>query len=125
MTSRPSDKAWEFYAETYDATMNDWPGEIDFYKRLAGEAPSRGGEVLELACGTGRVAIQLVRAGVRVVGLDISKPMLEIARVKARGLANSTWVEGDMRGASTSTSSSASSSSPATRFRIWLGRRTR
>jgi len=97
MTESRTAEAWEFYAQTYDTTMRDWPGEMDFYRRHAATVHARHEGVLELACGTGRVSINLAREGVRVVGLDISEPMLDIARAKARSMANATWVVGDMR----------------------------
>lgn len=52
-------------------------GDIAFYIALALEA---GGEVLELGCGNGRVALPLARAGLPVTGVDLSKPMLDSAR---------------------------------------------
>lgn len=55
------------------------PGEIDFYRQLAVES---GGPVLELGFGTGRVGLEIARAGVEVVGLDLSVPMLDRAREK-------------------------------------------
>jgi SAM-dependent methyltransferase len=39
-----------------------------------------GGPVLELGCGSGRVAVPLARAGLEVVGVDLSEPMLKVAR---------------------------------------------
>ena len=84
VTSAPA----RFYAraslnvETYDVrhprTMDGTPvaGDVAFYRRLA---ESAGGPVLELACGTGRVAIALAEAGNDVVGLDLSEPMLRVA----------------------------------------------
>ena len=41
-----------------------------------------GAPVLELGCGTGRILIPLARAGLQVVGLDISEDMLALARRK-------------------------------------------
>lgn len=43
-------------------------------------ALNAGGPVLELGCGTGRVALPLGRAGVSLVGIDRSEPMLARAR---------------------------------------------
>ena len=87
-----------YYAETYDAAVSDWPGEIEFYRDAADWAKTRGEAVLELACGTGRVALRLAeRVDVPVVGLDLSSAMLEIAREKSLDIANVSWVEGDMR----------------------------
>jgi ubiquinone/menaquinone biosynthesis C-methylase UbiE len=87
----------EFYAQTYDDSVPDWPGEMDFYREMAARAKSHGGTVLEIACGTGRVAIRLAQDGVNVVGLDLSAKMLAVARQKSAGLQNMRWVQGDMR----------------------------
>jgi ubiquinone/menaquinone biosynthesis C-methylase UbiE len=70
---------------------------MDFYRSYAAEAASQGKSVLEIACGTGRVAIPLAEDGVRVVGLDFSPPMLDVAREKSREMTNMEWVEADMR----------------------------
>jgi len=92
-----TERAREFYAQTYDASVSDWAGEIDFYRELAAEARANGRAVLEVACGTGRVAIPLARDGVQVVGLDLSAAMLDVAREKSAGMRNVRWVQGDMR----------------------------
>jgi len=39
-----------------------------------------GGPVLELGCGTGRISIPLACAGLEVIGVDLSAPMLKVAR---------------------------------------------
>ena len=41
---------------------------------------ARGDEVLDLCCGTGQFAARLVKLGYRVIGIDSSKGMLDIAR---------------------------------------------
>jgi SAM-dependent methyltransferase len=66
---------------------------VAFYASLARET---GGPVLELACGTGRVAIPIARQGFAVTGLDVVPGMLERARSKAAGLPI-RWIEGDAR----------------------------
>jgi len=55
-------------------------GDVEFYAGLAKDA---GGRVLEVACGTGRIAIALAERGHDVTGVDISDGMLTIARRKA------------------------------------------
>jgi ubiquinone/menaquinone biosynthesis C-methylase UbiE len=55
-------------------------GDVDFYERLARET---GGSVLELACGTGRIALTLAEKGLDITGVDISEGMLTVARCKA------------------------------------------
>ena len=81
----------------YDARAQGLAGDVAFYSSLAQEAHEAGHPVLELACGTGRVAIPIAREGVQIVGLDRSAAMLARAREKSRELTNARWIEGDMR----------------------------
>jgi SAM-dependent methyltransferase len=85
-----------FYAQTYDESVPDWPGELDFYQELVSEAKRKGQGLLEIACGTGRVTIRLAQAGIHTVGLDISPKMLAVAKEKSTGMADIGWVEADM-----------------------------
>ena len=86
------------WADLYDWVYAWKRDDIPFYVE---EAKLSGGPVLELGCGTGRVAIRMAQAGVEVVGLDNSAKMLQVARRKARALGpmtgKVTWVRGDMR----------------------------
>jgi SAM-dependent methyltransferase len=70
-------------------------GDVEFYLKHARQA---GGPVLDLACGTGRVAFPLAAAGFDVTGLDSAPGMLAIARAKRRtaGLKNIRFVRGNM-----------------------------
>jgi len=54
--------------------------DVNFYRALASEVGAE--PILELGCGTGRLLIPLVRDGRRVVGVDRSVPMLEVARAR-------------------------------------------
>jgi SAM-dependent methyltransferase len=54
--------------------------EVAFYRDLAAQVDDT---ILELACGTGRVAIPLARAGFKVAGIDVAEGMLAQAEVKA------------------------------------------
>ncbi len=65
----------------------DVHGEADFVAALG---PS---SVLDAGCGTGRVAVELDRRGIDVVGVDLDPTMLAGARAKAPRL---TWVLGDL-----------------------------
>jgi SAM-dependent methyltransferase len=89
------------WADVYDAVHCDAPVAIDDVPFYVEEAVRSGGPVLELACGTGRVAIPIARAGIDVVGLDESPRMLEVAkrRAEAAGLPEERLrlVQGDMR----------------------------
>jgi ubiquinone/menaquinone biosynthesis C-methylase UbiE len=84
-------------AAAYDDESPGLPGDVDFYVGLAREAAAAGHAVLELASGTGRVAIPIARKGISIVGLDRSPAMLQHARQKGEGLANLRLIEGDMR----------------------------
>jgi len=73
--------------EQLEAAGHDIHGEADFVSSLAVRS------VLDAGCGTGRVAIELARRGLDVVGVDADRPMLEAARRKAPQLE---WVEADL-----------------------------
>jgi len=65
-------------AATYDlAPRGDESATVTFLEELA-----RGGRALELAVGTGRIALPLAARGVPVEGVDFSEPMLERLRAK-------------------------------------------
>lgn len=57
-----------------------------WYVRQCGDVPERSGKevtrrpVLELGCGAGRVTLPLLRQGIPVVGVDLSRPMLSRAK---------------------------------------------
>ena len=87
-------------AELYDfvAPYQARP-DVGFFVEAAKES---GGPVLELGCGTGRVLIPTARAGVKIVGLDLSPDMLEMCRGKLEAEPEEVrsrvrLVEGDMR----------------------------
>jgi SAM-dependent methyltransferase len=68
-------------ARRYDESLTGTPLlelDQDFVTRR-----HRPGRVLDLGCGTGRLAIPLARLGHAVTGVDLSQPMLQIARGKA------------------------------------------
>ena len=73
------------YDAFYEANLPHSPvaGDIDFYIARARE---QGTRVLELAVGTGRVAIPMAEAGFAVTGIDISPEMLAVAQRKADAL---------------------------------------
>jgi SAM-dependent methyltransferase len=95
---------WDDYAPFYDWENARTQGrrDVPFWRRLTGAV---GGRVLELGSGTGRIAVPLARAGVSVVGIDRSAPMLGRAarraalRARRSGSARGhlTLVRGDIR----------------------------
>jgi SAM-dependent methyltransferase len=89
---------WHLWMESYDAATY---GErvADIYDDLYGdrqdtasmvaflEEKARGGRALELAIGTGRVALPLAARGIRVDGVDVSPAMVSKLRAKPGGEA--------------------------------------
>jgi SAM-dependent methyltransferase len=89
VTNREGWQGWDEYAPFYDWENARTLGrrDVPFWRRIAAGA---GGRVLELGCGTGRVSLPLAKAGVDLVGIDRSAPMLErlrstLTRRRARG----------------------------------------
>jgi SAM-dependent methyltransferase len=86
----------EAFTSRYDDWSVDMTEDIPFYVKLAREA---GGPLVELAVGSGRVAIPVARAtGRAVTGIDSSPGMLEQARARAAEVGVELDLrEGDMR----------------------------
>jgi SAM-dependent methyltransferase len=59
-----------YYSKTYNRRTDD----VAFYVELA---KKRGGPVLEYGVGNGRIALPVARAGLTLVGVDLSQPMLD------------------------------------------------
>ncbi len=78
-------EGWDDYAPFYDWENARTMGRRDvrFWQDLASR---EGGPVLELGCGTGRLTMPIARTGVKIVGIDRSRPMLAYARRRARRL---------------------------------------
>jgi SAM-dependent methyltransferase len=105
-----SDASFEVSADWYDGFFEgDWLDEVALRadtERTAGQvefvveklALPDGARVLDLACGHGRIALELARRGYRVTGLDLSPRSLELAReVAEREGLEIDLVEADMR----------------------------
>jgi SAM-dependent methyltransferase len=68
---------YESFAPVYDTWAAGMTEDVDFYVDLAREAE---GPVVELAVGTGRIAIPIAeRTGRRLIGIDSSSAMLALA----------------------------------------------
>ncbi len=77
----------------------DYIGWADFiHKRLCDHGIKDGSLVLDLACGTGNIAIPLAKLGYDVIGADLSPEMLEEAFFKSQNEdVNILWLCQDMR----------------------------
>lgn len=87
------------FAERYDAVMvpvifRPWAREL-----LRRVPPKDGDHVLDLACGTGAVTMEVAASGASpasMTGADFSPGMLEVARAKARAAGvKAHWIEAD------------------------------
>ena len=91
-----SDDPYADLADLYDLDFGGFTADLPMYENFARrcELP-----VLEIGVGTGRVALQLARAGFVVWGIDSSPAMLERARSKADDSLASRLhlVQADMR----------------------------
>ncbi len=80
-------------AAFYDLDFEDYHDDASFYVRLS---EIHGPRVLELGCGTGRIAVPLAASGAKVTGVDLSAAMLDVARARAGDLP-ATWLLADIR----------------------------
>ena len=71
----------KLWAPYYDDIHNEVGEETRLLKELAGDPP----RALELGVGSGRVALPLSRAGVKVTGIEISGDMISLLRAKPGG----------------------------------------
>lgn len=74
----------------YDAEC-PWPRDDDFFLSVVSETPAA--RVLDLGCGTGRLALGMAAAGHTVTGVDPARASLDAARAKP-GADRVTWIEG-------------------------------
>jgi ubiquinone/menaquinone biosynthesis C-methylase UbiE len=92
-------EGWDDYADYYDWENAQTVGKRDiaFWKRMAADVR---GPILELGCGTGRVALPVARHGATVIGIDRSESMLSRARMRVKRSrlgARVKLIRGDIR----------------------------
>ena len=71
---------YDSIARIYDPWSASVVEDITFY---VDEAKQGGGTVVELAVGSGRIAVPIAEAGLAVIGIDLSTSMLAVARALA------------------------------------------
>jgi SAM-dependent methyltransferase len=72
--------AYDAIAELYDPWSRSVTEDVAFYMA---EAKRAGGPVVELAVGTGRIAVPTAAEGISVIGVDSSPGMLDVCRERA------------------------------------------
>ncbi len=78
--------AYENLAASYDRLTNDvdYEATVAFYEKILAREGVKPRTAVDLACGTGSVAILLAEKGLRVTGVDLSEEMLTVASQKAQ-----------------------------------------
>ena len=77
----------------HDLECGRYTGDLDFWRTLAAR---RGDPILDIGAGTGRVSLELARAGHAVTAVDLDHELLVELAARAQGLEVSTVV-GDAR----------------------------
>jgi SAM-dependent methyltransferase len=72
--------SYDAIAELYDPWSASVVEDVAFYLE---EARRSGGPVLELGVGTGRIAVPIAADGIRVIGIDSSRAMLDVCARRA------------------------------------------
>lgn len=83
-------EAYHNLAVSYDRLTNDvdYRATVDFYRTLLERESLQPRTAVDLACGTGSVALLLAERGLQVIGVDMSEEMLCVASQKADGMEN-------------------------------------
>lgn len=91
---------YQSFSQVYDVLMehapyNKW---VDFTEDIIEKHPTQINNILDLGCGTGEIALRLVKKGYAITGIDLSADMLSQAAAKStKEQLDITWIHQDMR----------------------------
>jgi predicted TPR repeat methyltransferase len=92
-----STKIYQRLSRVYDLDWGKFAGQyVSLISQLFDERGIARARVLDLACGTGTLAVELANRNHIVFGIDLSPQMIEIARSKATGLSHVSFDVQDM-----------------------------
>ena len=82
--------AYQALADSYDRLTNDvdYRSTVKFYFDILSREGLNPKTAVDLACGTGSVALLLAEKGLSVTAVDLSEEMLTVAAQKAQGMEN-------------------------------------
>jgi SAM-dependent methyltransferase len=92
---------YDGFAYYYDLFYEPITYDVEFHRTLAQQVGTEA-RILELACGSGRLFMPLLKAGFSITGLDLSAEMLKLARKKLEAESEALQqrarlFQGDMR----------------------------
>ena len=86
----PTAEAWVASQERMERLLAALSGQA-----IDRAAPARGERVLDIGCGCGDTSMAMADLGTHVTGVDVSTPMLDLARRRSAGRADVTFIEAD------------------------------
>jgi glycine/sarcosine N-methyltransferase len=84
---------YEDFAECYESIF---PADIVTTAFLTRYLPAAPARLLDLACGTGGYSREMAKLGLAVSGVDLSEPMIKLARQKTAGIDGLSFQVADM-----------------------------
>ena len=88
--------SFDWAADFYDQTRTLPPPMAQAMVAMLQERVPTGARFLELGVGTGRIALPVVEADYRLVGIDLSRPMMARMQAKLTATHNAALVQGDI-----------------------------
>ncbi|MFH1336381.1 MAG: class I SAM-dependent methyltransferase, partial [Candidatus Zixiibacteriota bacterium] len=90
-------KIYERLSRVYDLDWGNYAGQyVNLISQLFDEQGISRARILDLACGTGTLALELVKRSHAVFGIDISPQMIAIAKSKCSGFSHVSFEVQDM-----------------------------
>jgi 2-polyprenyl-3-methyl-5-hydroxy-6-metoxy-1,4-benzoquinol methylase len=93
-------KAEKWYAPILEARAEEGKDEAKFIMAQTNKRLKNAKSCLDVPCGTGRVSIPLAKSGLNVIGVDVSKYYISLAKQKARKMKlthKAKFIFGNMR----------------------------
>jgi len=88
---------YERLSRVYDLDWGEFSARyFEFLRGILEDRRLTQAQILDLGCGTGVLAAELARNGHKVIGVDISRKMIERAIMKSAGMFNLSFQVGDM-----------------------------
>lgn len=90
-------RIYERLSQVYDSDWGDCAKQyVGWINELLNERGLIQAKILDIACGTGTLAVELAQRGNVVLGIDISKEMIDKAKLKSAGISKISFDIQDM-----------------------------